>query len=82
MEALAHCLLELANPEKIKQKNFFTSSNLIKIIEKALFIVDVLPVIVTILSGQEPSEMLTLAPLRSRINFTWSPRLPIILPTS
>lgn len=40
-----------------------TSSNLYAIIAKALKMASVGPVIVTILSGQFPSEMLILAPL-------------------
>lgn len=40
-----------------------TSSNFSAIIENALKIASVGPVIVTILSGQEPSDMLIRAPL-------------------
>lgn len=49
-----------------REKNVFyllTSSNFSAIIEKALKIASVGPVIVTILSGQEPSEILIRAPL-------------------
>lgn len=51
---------------KREKKNLFyllTSSNFSAIIEKALKIASVGPVIVTILSGQEPSEILIRAPL-------------------
>lgn len=59
-----------------------SSSSLNVIIVKARNTQSVGPVMVMILSGQEPSEMLILAVLSSRILFTVSPFLPIMLPTS
>lgn len=48
---------------KREKKYLLTSSNFSAIIEKALKIASVGPVIVTILSGQVPSEILIRAPL-------------------
>lgn len=59
-----------------------SSSNLLQMRVKALKMDSVLPVTVTILSGQLPSLMLIFAPLSSRNRFTMSPFLPMILPTS
>lgn len=55
---------------KSEKKVFYllTSSNFSAIIEKALKIASVGPVIVTILSGQEPSEILIRAPLCQKKN--------------
>lgn len=43
-----------------------TSSNFLQIIVKALLMLSKEPVIVTIRSGQEPSDMLILAPLYNK----------------
>lgn len=59
-----------------------SSSNFFVISLNAKFIASGEPVIVTILSGQDPSEMFILAPLSSRNLLTVSPFLPIMLPTS
>jgi len=59
-----------------------SSSNLLHMRVKALKMDSVLPVTVTILSGQLPSLMFIFAPLSSLNLLTMSPFLPIILPTS
>lgn len=58
------------------------SSNFLHMRLKALKMASVGPVTVTILSGQEPSDMLILAPLSSLNFFILSPFFPMILPTS
>ena len=48
---------------KAQRSRYNTSSNLQQIIVKALCMLSVVPVMVTIRSGHEPSDMLILAPL-------------------
>lgn len=62
MRKFKQCLYFILKSEK-KVFYLLTSSNFSAIIEKALKIASVGPVIVTILSGQEPSEILIRAPL-------------------
>lgn len=52
---------------------FKSSSNFLHIIEKALLAFSIIPFIVTMRSGVEPSEMVILAPLCSRICLMLSP---------
>lgn len=59
-----------------------SSSNFAQIRVNAFRIDWLVPITVTIRSGQDPSVMLIFAPLSSLNRFTISPFLPIILPTS
>lgn len=63
MRKFKQCLYFNVKREKNPIFYLLTSSNFSAIIEKALKIASVGPVIVTILSGQEPSEILIRAPL-------------------
>lgn len=75
MRKFKQCLYFNLKREKNPVFYFLTSSNFSAIIEKALKIASVGPVIVTILSGQEPSEILIRAPLcqKEQIFFKFIP---------